>query len=122
MNHQLNKTDFSLHSTNRLSLFLYLIPVIGCFPAFWTLYRRQSSREERAVCRLAVTLAGTWLLGYLLMSFGADSEFLALRLLILNSFLTSGYFLVNIWLMFLVVKGKPVRLPGFSQWAQRLDR
>jgi len=115
-------SDVSLNPTNRLSLFVYLIPIIGFFPALWTLYRRQCSKEEKAVCRLAVTLAGTWLLGYLLMGVGAEtSEFLALRLLILNSFLTSGYFLVSLWLMFLIVKGKPARLPGFSQWAQRLD-
>ncbi|MUL35228.1 hypothetical protein BWI75_02345 [Gloeocapsopsis sp. AAB1 = 1H9] len=116
-------SNANLNPTNRLSLFWYLIPIIGFFPALWTLYRRQSSKEEMAICRLAVTLAGTWLLGYLLMGFGAEtSEFLALRLLILNSFLTSGYFLVSLWLMFLIVKGKPARLPGFSQWAQYLDK
>ncbi|PPS39991.1 hypothetical protein B1A85_21475 [Chroococcidiopsis sp. TS-821] len=106
---------------NRLLLLFYLIPVVGFFPSLWTLYRRQGSREQFALSRLSITLAGTWLLGYLLMSFGAEtSDFLALRLLILNSFLTSGYFLVSLWLMFLLIQGKAVRLPGFSQWAERI--
>ncbi len=106
---------------NRLLLLFYLIPVVGFFPSLWTLYRRQGSKEQFALSRLSITLAGTWLLGYLLMSFGAEtSDFLALRLLILNSFLTSGYFLVSLWLMFLLIQGKAVRLPGFSQWAERI--
>lgn len=112
-----------LNPTHRLSLFLYLIPIIGFFPSLWTLYHCQGSREQMTVSRLSITLAGTWLLGYLLMGFGAEaSEFLALRLLILNSFFTSSYFLVSIWLMFLIVKGKSVRLPGFSQWARILSK
>lgn len=106
---------------NRLLLLFYLIPVIGFFPSLWTLYRRQGSKEQFALSRLSITLAGSWLLGYLLMGVGAEtSEFLALRLLILNSFLTSGYFLVSLWLMFLLIQGKAVRLPGFSQWAERI--
>lgn len=106
--------------TSRLSLYIYLIPIVGFFPALWTLYRRQASREQLAVSRLSVTLAATWLCSYLLLGFGAEAEFLTFRLLILNSFLTSGYFLVSVWLMFRLVRGKSARLPGFSRWAEQL--
>lgn len=107
--------------TNRLLLFIYLIPVIGFFPSLWTLYRRQAGREHLAASRLSVTLALTWLCCYVLLDLGADADFSTLRLLILNSFLTSGYFLVSLWLMFRLVRGKPARLPGFSRWAAQLD-
>ena len=100
----------------RLQLFVYLVPVLGFFPAIWTLYRRQGTREQQAVSRLSVTLALGWLLGYILLSTGAQtSEFLTLRLLFLNTLLTSGYFLVSIGLMARVWKRKSVRLPGISR-------
>lgn len=104
---------------HRLQLFVYLVPVLGFFPAIWTLYRRQGTREQQAVSRLSVTLAFGWLLGYILLSTGAQtSEFLTLRLLFLNTLLTSGYFLVSIGLMARVWQRKSVRLPGISRVAE----
>ncbi len=103
------------------TILLYLIPVIGFFPSLWTLYRRQGSREQLTASRLSITLALSWLLGYILLTTGAaTSEFLTLRLLILNSFLTSGYFLVSIWLIVHTVRGKSKRLPGLSNFAERV--
>ena len=108
-------------ATPNTQLLVYLIPVIGFFPSLWTLYRRQGSREQLATSRLSITLAFTWFLGYLLLATGAEtSEFFGLRLLILNSFLTSGYFLVSVWLMFRLIQGKSHRLPGFSRFAERV--
>jgi hypothetical protein len=107
----------------RLQLFVYLIPVIGFLPALWTLYRRQGTREQQAVSRLSVTLALGWLLGYILLLAGAQtSEFWTLRLLFLNSLLTSGYFLVSIGLMARVWRRKPLRLPGISRIAEETVR
>lgn len=104
-----------------VELFFYLIPVIGFFPSLWTLYRHGGSKEQLAVSRLSVTLALGWLLGYFLLGFGAEtSEFLTLRLLILNSLLTSGYFAVSIWLMVRLSARKSHRLPGFSRLAERV--
>ncbi|WP_334939917.1 hypothetical protein [Nostoc sp.] len=105
----------------KTQLLLYLIPIIGFFPSLWTLYRGQGSREQLAISRLSITLALTWLLGYLLLSTGAaTSDFFPLRLFILNSFLTSGYFLVSIWLILRLTQGKSGRLPGFSTLAERV--
>ncbi len=111
-----------------LQLFFYLIPVIGFFPALWTLYQRDNaisppSQEQLKISRLSVTLAGSWLLAYLLLGTGAEtSEFLSLRLLVLNTFLTSGYFLVSLSLMVRLYKRKSVRLPGFSSLANQVDK
>ncbi len=85
-----------------LYLFFYLIPIFGFFPALWTLCRRQGSREQLTVSRLSVTL------------------FLTLRLLLLNTLLTSGYFMVSLWLMVGLNERQSPRLPGFSHFAERL--
>lgn len=109
----------------RLQLFVYLIPVFGFFPALWTLYRRQGTREQQAVSRLSITLAFSWLLGYLLLAAGAGaqtSEFWTLRLLFMNSLLTSGYFLVSIGLMVRVWQRKQPRLPWMTRIAEKTLR
>ncbi|WP_438822863.1 hypothetical protein [Nostoc favosum] len=105
----------------KTQLLLYLIPIIGFFPSLWTLYRGQGSREQLAISRMSITLALTWLLGYLLLATGAaTSDFFGLRLFILNSFLTSGYFLVSVWLILRLMQGKSGRLPGFTTLAERV--
>ena len=102
-----------------LQLFIYLVPVVGIFPALWTLYRRQGTRGQQVVSRLSVTLAFGWLLGYILLASGAQfSEFWTLRLLFMNTLLTSGYFLVNIGLMVRLWQRKLPRLPGISRVAE----
>lgn len=115
-----------------LELFIYLIPIIGFFPSLWTLYRHGNQKasdslpyqsQQLNTSRLSVTLAGCWLLGYILLGFGAEtSEFLALRLLVLNTLLTSGYFLVSILLIIRLASGKSARLPGFSDLAERVGK
>lgn len=117
------------YALNHLQLFFYLIPVLGFFPSLWTLYQRDKSAnssfkaEQLKVSRLSVTLASSWLIGYLLLGMGAEaSEYLSLRLLILNTFLTSGYFLVSMMLMIRLYQRKPLRVPGFSLLATQLDK
>ncbi|MFB8792134.1 MAG: hypothetical protein U7123_25635 [Potamolinea sp.] len=104
---------------NRLLVFVYLIPVIGFFPALWTLYRRQGTREQQAASRLSVTLAFAWLLSYILLSAGGEfSNFFPLRLLFMNTLFTSGYFVVSLGLMVRVWQRKSLRLPGMTHLAE----
>lgn len=112
---------FDSPDIEHVNLYLYLIPVFGFFPALWRLYRRPQSREQAVTCRLAVTLALIWLSGYLFLETGArTSEFLTLPLLLMSGVLTSGYFLVSVWLMFRLWQRKPLRLPGISHVAERV--
>ncbi|MDH6059203.1 hypothetical protein NWP17_01885 [Chrysosporum bergii ANA360D] len=105
--------------TSKKQFFWYFIPVMGFFLSLWTLYRHRGSREQLTMSRLSITLALTWLLGYLLLLTGSvTSEFFTLRMLILNSFWTSGYFLVSFWLIIRVIQGKSHRLSGFSRLAE----
>ncbi|WP_026731647.1 hypothetical protein [Fischerella sp. PCC 9605] len=115
--------DFSdnISASSSLHLVWYLIPILGFFPSLWTLYRRQGSREQLATSRLSITLAIFWLLGYLFLATGsANLDFMSMRLLILNTFLTSSYFLVSLWLIFLTIQGKSKRLPVFSRFAEEV--
>jgi uncharacterized membrane protein YhdT len=112
---------FGEKDIRRLQTFVYLIPVVGFFPALWTLYQRQGNQEQRTVSRLAVLLATGWLFGYMLLGTGAQaSGSTALPLLLMSSLLTSGYFLVNIWLMVRLWQRKSLRLPGISRLGDRL--
>ncbi len=117
--------DLKEQDLNRLQIFVTLIPVIGFLPALWTLYRQQSSPAVQNASRLVVTLTLGWLLGYGLLGAGAqfasDSTVSTLSLLILSSLLTSGYFLVNLWLMVRLWQRKSLRLPGISRLSDRLD-
>lgn len=104
-----------------LKLYLYLIPVIGFFPALWTLYRRQGTRRERNLSRLAVTMALGWLAAYLSLGAGAEADTsLSLPLLLTSSLITSGYFGVNIWLMVRLWQRKSLRLPLISKVSDKI--
>lgn len=112
---------FENEDLRHLRFFLYLIPIVGFFPALWTLYKQRGTQRERNLSRLVVTLALGWLLGYVLLAVGAEaSESLSLPLLITSSLLSSGYFLVNIWLMVRLWQRKPLRLPFVSKLSDRL--
>ncbi|NES21004.1 MAG: hypothetical protein F6K41_19245 [Symploca sp. SIO3E6] len=110
---------FENRDLKRLKLFIYLVPIIGTLPALWTLYRRQGTKEQQAVSRLSVTFAFAWLLSYFVLSAGAQaSEFWSIRLLLMNTMFTSGYFLVSIGLMVRLWQGKSPRLPWVSRIAE----
>jgi len=105
----------------RLLIFIYLIPVVGFLPAIWTLYQQRGSREQRRVSRLVVTLTTGWILAYVLLGIGSQTaSSVSLPLLIVSSLLTSGYFLVNIWLMICLWQRKSLYLPGVSPLSDRL--
>ncbi|MEO0967552.1 MAG: hypothetical protein AAFX80_04230, partial [Cyanobacteria bacterium J06639_18] len=73
--------------------------------------------------RLMLSFSLIWVVGYILLASGTasfNSNLFVVRLLILNSFFTSSYFLVSIWLMLRISKNKYKGLPGFSQLADRI--
>ncbi len=99
-----------------LQLFLVLVPVFGFFPALWTLYRNQGGRQERALSRLVIRLALGWLIAYVLLGVGAmSSDSLQIPTLIAASAMTSGYFLVNLWMMVRLWQRRSIHLPLFGR-------
>ena len=118
----MNPTDpLEYPDEQQARLFVYLVPVIGVFPALWTLYRRQGTPQHRAASRLAVTLALGWLLGHLALEAGSGAtEFLKMPLLLSSSILTTSYFIVCFGLMVRLWRRQPLWLPGISQLAERV--
>ena len=108
----------------RLQAYIYLIPVFGVLPALWTLKSDRGTPQQRKICRLAITLAGAWLLAYALLALGSarTSEILHFRLLFLNGFVGSGYFLTCLVLMFRLFRRQSIAVPGVSQVAEGIAR
>ncbi|WP_016924668.1 hypothetical protein [Prochlorothrix hollandica] len=112
----------------RLRLFIYLIPLVGFFPALWCFYGKGSrrsatlvSRRERQVSRMAITLGLGWLVATILVTTGSSlAELPEVGRLVLGSGLTSGYFLVNFWLMVQLWRNQRLWIPGISDLGDRL--
>lgn len=112
---------FENQDIEHLQRFVYLLPVVGFLPAFWTLYRRNGTRSQRNLSRLAITLALGWLASYTLLAAGTEAiPSMAVPLLLANSVVTSSYFLINFWLMVRLWQRKPIRLPLVSSLSDRL--
>lgn len=110
---------------DRLETFLYLTPIVGLLPSMWAIYRGQRDKQQLAACRLSILLAFAWLSAYLSLNVGADlsgASALGMRLLFLNSLITSGYFMTSLWLMMLLWQKQSLRLPGISSLAERTLR
>lgn len=105
----------------RLQLFVLVTPVIGFFPALWTLYRHQGGPQQRAASRLTIILALSWLSGHILLEAGAlSAESWTLPLLIMSSVLTTSYFIIAVGLMVRIWKRQPLWLPGISHIAEQV--
>jgi hypothetical protein len=104
-----------------LKLMLYFMPVFGVIPALWSLNRTDSTRAERNASRVAIKLALTWFASYLLFDVSANNiEALHIPLLLTSGLITSGYFVLNLWLVILLWQRKSVNLPWFGQ-VERLE-
>lgn len=105
----------------RIRMFVYLVPVLGVIPAMWALAVRKGDSRERQAARLSTTLGLGWLVGYAALAAGAHTaDPSAIPLLVANSALTSGYFVVMLWLMLRLWQRRPLRLPGISDVSDRL--
>lgn len=106
---------------NRQELFLLVTPILGFFPAVWILFRQKASMEHRAVSRLIVTLTLIWLLGNIFLQLGAEiGESATITLLLINSLLTTSYFIISFGLMVRLWKKQPLWLPGISRIAEKV--
>lgn len=104
----------------RLMMFLYLVPGFGVFPALWTLSRRQGSRRQQQVSRIAILLGLVWFVSYGAFGLGASqvSEIARFRLLFLNGMATTGYMVLCLSLMVRVWRNQSLQLPGIPRRPQ----
>ncbi|NET17748.1 MAG: hypothetical protein F6K08_35450 [Okeania sp. SIO1H6] len=105
----------------RLQLFLLVTPILGLFPAIWILYRQNGSPQHRAVSKLVITLTMMWILGNILLQPGTEvGESGTITLLLINSLLTTSYFIISLGLMVRIWKRQPLWLPGISRIAEKV--
>ncbi|NJM96286.1 MAG: hypothetical protein HC800_02920 [Phormidesmis sp. RL_2_1] len=79
--------------------------------------------QIQAASRLSVLIGLSCLSAIALLEAGASTQASpagSLRFLLTSSFVGSGYFLLNLILMFRVAKGQSIRLPGVSSLSRRL--
>ena len=106
----MNNQDYRPKNTQRhLKLWIYLLPVVGIFPAIWTLFHSPQNnqadsvviREQKKVSRLSISLVLTWLSSYSLLSLGAANvtQIMSFRLLYANAMITTIYFVTCTVLM-----------------------
>ncbi|MEM9165156.1 MAG: hypothetical protein AAGC54_19080 [Cyanobacteria bacterium P01_F01_bin.4] len=116
-------TPPKLDPLQRLQTFVNLTPIVGILPSLWTIYIGHEKGPVRDVSRLAVVLGMSWLVATVLLSVGGSahvSQVATLRFWLASSFVGSGYFLLNIWLMWRIWKGQSIKLPGITQLSKRL--
>ncbi|MCU0547767.1 MAG: hypothetical protein MUC48_00330 [Leptolyngbya sp. Prado105] len=108
----LKSEEIEPDTLRHIRLFFYFVPIFGFFPAVWTLYRRAGGRQERALSRFVIKLSVGWLLLYGLMGASAmNAESVPLPVLLAASFMTSGYFGLNLFLMVQLWRRKAISLP-----------
>jgi hypothetical protein len=98
---------FGDNKLQRLQLCLYLIPVLGVIPSLWVITKAgDKPSTTKAIARRSLWLTGSWLLSYGVLWWGGlqSSEFSSLRLLYLNSLLTSGYFITCLVLSWQLIR------------------
>jgi hypothetical protein len=67
-------------------------------------------------------LTVSWVFAYLLLDAGANSTAaMHLPLLVISSLFTSGYFLINLWLMVRLWQRKPLSMPSLGKPRNRTN-
>ena len=110
-------------TVQQLQMLVVLVPILGVAPALWHWWLSPAKGPLRSTSRLAIILGLSWFSLTALLGAGANvhlSQVATLRFWLTSSFVGSGYFLVNLWLMFRVLKQKPVKLPGLSNVSERI--
>ncbi|NEP05347.1 MAG: hypothetical protein F6K25_24480 [Okeania sp. SIO2G4] len=116
-----NTQQLENSNINRLQLYLLVTPVLGFFMAMWILYRQHRSPQHRAVSKLVITLTMMWILGNILLQPGTEvGASGTITLLLINSLLTTSYFIISLGLMVRIWKRQPLWLPGISRIAEKV--
>lgn len=118
----MNEHQSSQEKNYQLQLWIYFLPVLGLLPSCWTLAKGKGDRHQQNASRLSITLVLIWLGAYCTLSLGATqaSEIVAFRLLYTNALLTTGYFLLCIFLLLRLGRGKSPGLPAIARVADLL--
>lgn len=128
--------------SQKLRLYLHLVPFFGTALSLWTLYGKSTLAIEevegtakenanqaletasiRSVSRISVVLGLSCLCAITSLSAAAHtptSQINHLRFLFASSFVGSSYFLLSLTLMFRIARDQSVQLPGLRRLSRRL--
>jgi small neutral amino acid transporter SnatA (MarC family) len=103
---------------SKLWMYASLVPVFGVVPSLMVLSRDRSNQAARNVSKASILLALIWLSTYTMLGGDHSGDSFNISIELFKGTLTSGYFMVCIWLMFKLYKGQNVSLP----WSERSTR
>jgi hypothetical protein len=95
-----------ISSKQKAFMYVCLIPVFGSIPALMAAISDRGSKQLKDVAQISLLCVLVWLSGYLFLG---DSDRVTQELS--KATLTSGYFVLNTYLMWRLSQGKKVSLP-----------
>jgi hypothetical protein len=95
-----------ISSKQKAFMYACLIPVFGSIPALMAAISDRGSKQLKDVAQISLLCVLVWLSGSLMLG---DSDRVTLELS--KATLTSGYFVLNMYLMWRLSQGKKVSLP-----------
>ncbi len=102
--------DSTISITQKAFIYSCLIPVFGAIPALMALLSDRGSKQLKDVAQISLITVLVWLSGYAVLG---DSNQISQELL--KATLTSGYFVLNVYLISRLAQGKKVSFPKSSK-------
>jgi len=106
----MNEVTPTISSKQKAFMYACLIPVFGSIPALMAAISDRGSKQLKDVAQISLLCVLVWLSGYLFLGDGNQ-----VTLELSKATLTSGYFVLNIYLMWRLSQGKKVSLPRSSK-------
>lgn len=104
----------------RIEMFFCLMPVFGLLPSAIALVRQRSSRKVRDVSQVAIALMLAWAIAYGAMGgVPAEGETLQVTAELMKATISSGYFVLCLYLMYRLYRHQAIALPSLKILAER---
>ncbi len=105
-NREVTSVIAQINTKQKVFMYSCLVPVFGAIPALTALISDRSNKQLKDVAKVSIITVLIWLSSYIV--FG-DSNQIAQELS--KATLTSGYFVLNVYLMWRLSQGKKVSIP-----------
>jgi len=100
-----NKDEFPISPAQKAFIYSCLVPVLGFIPSVMALVSDRGSKQLKSTAKISLAMFLGWLITY--AALGQDNGQITQELF--KGTLTSVYFTVNVYLMYVVSKGKKLK-------------